>query len=219
VGYKFCPGEIMAGNPKWNQDLKTWQSYFSKWIQSSQPKDILDLAIFLDFRGIYGDLSLIEKLRDFVNRSAEGKSIFFFHMAQPILKIKALPNLPGNLKAASQSDTQVDIKMALIAVTSFIRLYAIREKLLSNNSMERAEELHKKSVIGDSTLEELSETYDFLTYLRIKSQASSISRNEAPGNTIILGQISHIEALTLKKINADISSLQSLLGSVYSRVE
>ncbi|MCP4314360.1 MAG: signal transduction protein, partial [Bacteroidetes bacterium] len=51
VGYKFCPGEIMAGNPRWNQDLSTWQSYFSEWIMNSQPKDILDLTIFLDFRG------------------------------------------------------------------------------------------------------------------------------------------------------------------------
>ncbi len=219
VGYKFCPGEIMAGNPRWNQDLNTWQSYFSTWIRDSQPQDLLDLAIFLDFRGLYGDLSLIDKLRAHVNRSAEGKSIFFFHLAQPILKIKALPNLPGNLKAASQSENQVDIKMALLPVTSFIRLYAVREKLVSNNSIERAEELHKRSVIGASTLEELIDAYDFLTYLRIKNQAYNISRHEAPGNTIRFGQLSHIEALTLKKINTDIASLQTLLGSVYSRTD
>jgi len=217
VGYNYCPGEIMAGNPKWNQDLKTWQSYFSEWIQNSQPQDLLDIAIFLDFRGIYGDLSLIEKLRDHVNRSTEGNSIFFFHMAQPILKVKALPNLPGNLKAASQSDTKVDIKMALLPVTSYIRLYAIREKLESNNSMDRAKELHKRSVISTSTLEDLTAAFDFLTYLRIKSQAYNISRHEAPGNTFRLGQLSQIEALTLKKINTDISSLKTLLSSVYSR--
>ena len=209
----------MAGNPRWNQDLKTWQSYFNEWIHKSQPKDILDLAIFLDFRGIYGDLSLIEKLRDHVNCSAEGKSIFFYHMAQPILKIKALPNLPGNLKAASQSDTQVDIKMALLPVQSFIRLYAIREKLRTNNSMDRAEKLHKMSIISASSLEAISDSVDFLSYLRIKSQAYSISRHEAPGNTLRMGQLSHIEALTLKKIHTDIASLQTILGSVYSRAD
>ncbi|NOR33294.1 MAG: hypothetical protein GQ579_01300 [Bacteroidales bacterium] len=219
VGYKFCSGEIMAGNPRWNQNLNTWQSYFSEWIQNSQPQDMLDLTIFLDFRGIFGDLSLIEKLRDHVNRTAEGKSIFFYHLAQPILKMKAMPNLPGNLKAASQSDTQVDIKLAQIPVTSFIRLYAIREKLVSNNSMERAEKLHKRSIISASTMEALSDSFDFLTYLRIKNQAYNISRHEAPGNTLRLGQLSHIEALTLKKINTDIAGLQTLLGSVYSRTD
>jgi PAS domain S-box-containing protein len=219
VGYKLCPGEIMAGNPRWNQDLNTWKSYFSEWIQSSQSKDILDLAIFLDFRGIYGDLSLIEKLRDHVNRTTEGKSIFFYHLAQPILKIKALPNLPGNLKTASHSDIQLDVKMALLPVTCFIRLYAIREKLVSNNSMERAGKLHKRSIISASTLEALSDSYDFLTYLRIKNQAYSISRHEAPGNILKLEQLSHVEALTLKKINTDIAGLQTLLGSVYSRAD
>jgi len=85
--------------------------------------------------------------------------------------------------------------------------------------MERAGELHKMKIISASTLEELSETFYFLTYLRIKNQAYSISSNEAPGNTFRLGQLSHIEALTLKKINADIASLQSVLGSVYSRAD
>lgn len=219
VGYKFCPGEIMAGNPKWNQNLNTWKAYFSSWISGSQPKDILDLAIFLDFRCIYGDSGLIEKLRDHVNHTAERKSVFFYHLAQPILKMKFMPNLPGNLKAASHSDTQVDVKMALLMVQSFIRLYAIRENLESNNSIERAEELHKMNVISAATLQEFSEPFDFLTYLRIKNQAYSISRNEVPGNTIRLGQLSHIEALTLKKIYTDIASLQSSLGSVYSRAD
>jgi len=219
VGYKLCPGEIMAGNPRWNQDLNTWQSYFTEWIHNSQPKDLLDLAIFLDFRGVYGDLGLIEKLRKHVNSSAEGKSVFFFHLAQPILKIKALPNLPGNLKAASQSDTDLDIKMALLPVTSFIRLFSVREKLVSNNSMDRAEELHKMNIISASSMEAISDSYEFLTFLRIKGQALSISRNEAPGNTLKLGQLSHIEALTLKKINTDITSLQTVLGSIYNRAD
>jgi len=217
VGYKFCPGEVMAGNPRWNQDLSTWQSYFTEWIRNSQPKDLLDLAIFLDFRGIYGDMSLIDSLRDHVNQTADGLSIFFYHLAQPILKIKALPNLPGNPKAASHADTPVDVKMALLPVTSFIRLYAIREKLVANNSMERAETLHLRKIISATTMEEICDSFDFLTHLRIKGQARSISRHEAPGNKLKFGQLSHIEALTLKKINTDITNLQSLLASVYSR--
>ena len=217
VGYKLCPGNIMAGIPQWNQDLTTWQNYFSKWILNSEPNDILEMAIFWDFRGIYGDLSLVDRLRDHVNKTTEGKSLFFYHMAQPILKVKALPNLPGNMKASAHAETEVDLKMALIPVTALIRLYALREKLGLNNSMERAGELKKRGVISDSTLEELSDSFDFLTYLRLKSQAYSLSRHEAPGNTIRLGQLSQIEALTLKKVKTDITGLQTLLSSVYSR--
>ena len=95
----YCPGEIMAGNPKWNQDLKTWQSYFRKWIQDTQPQDILNVAIFFDFRCIYGEDSLIDQLRSHVNRTVESKSLFFHHVAQSIVKMKVSANLPGNLKA------------------------------------------------------------------------------------------------------------------------
>lgn len=80
-------------------------------------------------------------------------------------------------------------------------------------------ELSIPNLTSASSIEEISETFDFLTYLRIKNQANSISRNEVPGNTFRLGQLSHIEALTLKKIHTDIASLQTLLGSVYSRAD
>lgn len=219
VGYKLCPGEIMAGNPEWNQGLKTWKSYFSKWIRNSQPEDLLDLAIFFDFRGIYGEMSLIDKLRDHLYHTAEGNSIFFFHLAQPILKMKALPHLPGNLKADSHADNELDIKMALLPVISFIRLYAVREQLVASNSMDRVDLLRKRNAISASTMEELRESFDFLTFLRIKSQVYSISRHEAPGNTTRLGRLTHVEALTLKKVNTVISTLQTLLGSVYSRAD
>lgn len=219
VGYKLCPGEIMAGNPRYNQDLDTWKSYFSEWFRNSEPKDILDMAIFFDFRGIHGDLTLIDKLRDHVNRTAEGKSLFFFHMAQPILKMKALPGLPSNLKAPSHADTEIHLKKALLPLTSMIRLYAIRENLASNNSLERAEELHKKGILTASALEDLATCLDFLTYLRIKAQSRSISRHEAPGNTLRLEELSALEALTMKKISSDIAGLQALLGTEYSRVD
>jgi len=218
TGYKICPGEIMAGNPKWNQDLKTWQSYFSEWIRNSHPQDVLNVAIFFDFRCIYGEDALIDQLRSHVNLTVENKSLFFHHVAQSIVKMKVSANLPGNLKSKSQSDTQLDIKLSLIPLTSYIRLYAIREKLVSTNSLERAEILHKSKVIDASTLEELTEAYNFLTLLRIKNQAYSMARNEVPGNSLSLGQLSHLEALTLKKIFTDINGIQTRLGSGFGGV-
>ena len=61
-----------------------------------------------------------------------------------------------------------------------------------------------------------AEAYNFLTHLRIKNQAYSIARNEVPGNSISLGQLTHLEALTLKKIFTDISGVQTRLGSGFS---
>ena len=78
VGYKFCRGEIMAGNPKWNQSLDTWKGYFSEWIRNSNPMDIMDAAIFFDFRSIYGESALVQSLRDHVNKAADKKAVFYF---------------------------------------------------------------------------------------------------------------------------------------------
>jgi CBS domain-containing protein len=32
AGYFYCPGDMMATNPRWRQPVATWRSYFAKWI-------------------------------------------------------------------------------------------------------------------------------------------------------------------------------------------
>jgi signal-transduction protein with cAMP-binding, CBS, and nucleotidyltransferase domain len=37
IGYQYCQGEVMAGNPQWCQPISRWEKYFSDWInQKSQ---------------------------------------------------------------------------------------------------------------------------------------------------------------------------------------
>jgi len=220
VGYHNCPGEIMAGNPRWNQDLQTWKGYFINWIQNSDPKDILDAAIFFDFRFIYGERSLVEELRHHVNQISESTSVFFYHMAQSLLRMKPPVNIFGNIvKTDSKSDElNLDIKKILLPVTSYIQLYSIRAKLSETNSSDRAVQLNEKKVIDRSSYEEITQSLYYLTYLRIKSQVTSMARNEAPGNSVNFNQLNRIEVVILKKLFSDIAGLQTRLGSDFGGV-
>ena len=216
IGYQTCPGDIMAGNPKWNQGLHRWKKYFSGWIRDSEPKDILDVAIFFDFRCLYGDESIVESLREHVIRTAQSWSVFFFHMAQSVMKMKPPLNFFGNIKSDSNTDElTLDIKKLLLPVTSYLRLYAIREGLTVTGSMERNQHLQDRKVLDASVFEELEQSFNYLTYLRIKGQSKSITHNEIPGNSISFNQLSRIEIAILKKLIADISNLQTRLGSAF----
>ncbi len=210
VGYRFCPGEIMAGNPKWNQNLETWKDYFSEWLRNSNPADILDAAIFFDFRYILGEISLVKELRDHVNQASGNKSVFYFHMAQSVLKMK--PQVSGS------NANKLDIKKVLLPVTTFIRLYAIREKLLETNSIKRAEMLLDQNVLDQSTFDELLHSFSYLTHLRIKSQVNSIAHNETPDNMVDIKRLNRIEAAVLKKLLSDISGLLTRLSGEFSDI-
>ncbi|MDA3819472.1 MAG: DUF294 nucleotidyltransferase-like domain-containing protein, partial [Candidatus Delongbacteria bacterium] len=40
AGIHYCNGDVMAQNPKWNQPLGMWKSYFSTWVNDSDPKSV-----------------------------------------------------------------------------------------------------------------------------------------------------------------------------------
>jgi PAS domain S-box-containing protein len=210
VGYRKCPGQIMASNPKWNRELDGWKKYFNEWIGTSNPKDILDAAIFFDFRCIYGEIILVDQLRTHVNKTSKGKAVFYYHMARSVIQMK----IPGKA-----DEHHMDMKKMLLPLTSYIRLYAIREKLLVTGTMERAAILHEMGIFDQELYQELNQTFDFITHMRIRSQAESIAHDEVPGNSTDISVLNSIEIMTLKKHLQDIAGLQTRLNSEFSTAE
>lgn len=211
VGYRFCQGKIMAGNPKWNQSLKTWKGYFSQWIRNSTPTDILDAAIFFDFRCAYGDCDLVEALRSHVNQAAENRPVFYYHMAHSVIKMKPQSSAAGHGK--------LDLKLLTLPLSTFIRLYAIREKISENNSLKRARILLERERIDQATYDELTHTLNYITFLRLKGQAYSIARNEAAQNAVDPERLDRLEAVVMKKLLADIAGIQTRLSIEFSGTE
>jgi len=214
IGYRYCKGNVMAGNPKWSQPVEQWKQYFTQWINNSNPQDVLEVAIFFDFRYIYGDQQLVKQLRDHVHIASANKSVFFYHMAQSVLKFKPPLNVFGRIVGRdSVGDAlEVDIKKAMMPVLAFIRLYAIRENLLATNSMERLNALAELKILDSTSYEEMVQAYELMMHLRLKFQVESISQNEEPGNTIDLNRLTRMEAAMLKKTFSQITDLQTKVG-------
>lgn len=218
IGYNYCHGEIMAKNPKWTRPLATWKSYFSQWINNSTPQDILEAAIFFDFRYVHGDRQLLEELRAHVDRISENKPVFFYHMAQSVQKFKPPLNVFGKVtgkatgKDAVEDAVEVDIKRAMMPVLTFARLYAIREQLRVTNSLERLHMLAERKVIDSTDYEELVEAYELMMHLRLKFQVERIMQNEVPGNIIDLNRLTRMEVAMLKRVFSQVADLQLKVG-------
>lgn len=215
VGYRFCEGEIMARNPKWTQPLSIWKNYFRRWINTRDPQSILDASIFFDFRFVYGTKSLIDNLRQDVNNAiVDDQSIFFFHLAQAILKYKPPLSLFGKIIGAKPSSEHIhlDIKKILLPITDFARLYALRNKINETNTLARINQLYRKQFISKTMYDELVLSYNYLMHIRLRSQTAKILQNQAPDNLVNMEKLTHIEIATIKKFFASINNLQTKIN-------
>jgi len=213
VGYNYCKGGIMASNPKWTQSLDAWKKYFSDWVNTSDPQSILEASIFFDFRFVFGRESLISDLRLHVNEVIDKKSVFFYHLAQSIIKYKPSISLFGNLVSSPSDDHgHVDIKKILLPVIGFVRLYSLKNNLQETNTLSRINQLYKKQIINKSIYDELLLSYNFLMHLRFRFQIQSILENNTPDNLLEIRKLTQNELSTVKKIITSIANLQSILN-------
>ena len=214
VGYTYCDGGIMAENPKWTQQLPGWKKYFSSWINDSDPQSILEASIFFDFRHVFGDESLVDELRKHVNELTDNKSVFFYHMAQSVIKYKAPLSLFGKIIDEKHTGGQVnlDIKKVLMPITSFIRLYSLYHKIEETNSLARIRQLYQSDCLDKDMYDELVLSYNYLMQLRFRFQSMSILNNLKPDNMLDINNLTHIEVSTIKKIFGEIGNLQTKLN-------
>ena len=215
AGYDFCKGDVMAKNPKWCQSLSTWKEYFSAWIHAAEPEDLLQSSIFFDFRGAYGDMDLITRLRKYLFDSLVGWAGFFRHLTENALHFKPPIGFFGNLLVESKGEhrNSFDIKSAMTPIVDFARIYALKNRIEETNTQERLHQLYLKKVLSWQEYNELEQAYSFLMQLRFIRQITSvIDENKKPDNYVNPKKLSSIEQTMLKEIFKRIEKIQTKLS-------
>jgi len=210
AGYPLCLGEIMAGNPRWCRPLRTWKAYFSEWLKTAEPKDILGLKIFFDFRPVFGELDLALQLRRHIDEVLAQVPPFLLHYAQYTLQYKAPLSFFGHivLEEGREGLRTFNIKDALMPVVNFARLYAFRHGVADVNTLDRLHSLLDIGELREGLHDEAVKVYDYLMQLRLANQVRAIDRDEAPGNDIDPKELAHIEETLLKQAFAQIANIQ-----------
>ncbi len=207
IGYNYCIGEIMASNKKWCQSISTWKDYFSKWINSPDPQSVLDSSTFFDFRCIYGEGKLINELREHINDIVKDNGLFFYHMANSIIKYKVTADAEA-----------FNLKKVLLPLIGYVRIYGLVHQLQASNTIERIELLFEQKEFSLEHKNELKQIYNYLMQLRLKLQSQAVLNNEAPENTVNFKVLSHIEQNTLKKSHKEIMELQAQLSLTFKHL-
>lgn len=176
VGYMLCKGGKMAGNPLWCQPLNRWKRYFSDWIRSPGPSEILEMSIFFDFRFCYGDSSLADELREYVSSGIRTSDIYFHHVASAWKQFATVTDLRMERKA--------DIKRLIMPLTGIIRLYALRHGVKGFSTTERIIDLYSEDLLDHNMLRNAIKAWKDLTSLRLIRQAECLKGGVEPDNII-----------------------------------
>ncbi len=212
VGFLFCTGGFMAKNPKWNQSLSQWKEDYQSWINMPQPEAVMNFSTFFDCRYLYGDRSLIDELREFLNETLENPSTkFFYLLANNALQYEPpLTFFLKNFRTFSRGEQEVlNIKKAMTPIVDLVRLYALRHRIFKTNTGERLEQLYEMDVFSKDEYHELRQAYYYMMALRLKRQAKDIIRRQGePNNLIEPKSLTKIEQVTLKEIFKVIEKFQ-----------
>ncbi len=220
IGFIFCSGGFMAKNPAWTHSLSHWKRNYDAWMKDSLPETVIKFSTFFDCRYIFGEMSIMEELWDFLDeRLQQPMEKLFFHMAKNALQYQPpLTAFFKNIRTITVGRQEVfDIKKAMTPIVDLVRVYALKHRVFKVNTGERLKALRDKQVFSEAEYEELNQSYYYLMSMRLKKQAIQIIQdNVEPDNYIDLSTLTKIEQVTLREIFKTIEGFQTRIRLEYT---
>ena len=208
-GYVYCPGEMMATNPRWCQPLSTWRRYFDGWIAKPNPEAQMLASVMFDLRPIGGDESLFADLQSETLAKSADNSIFMAHLVSNALKhapplglFNRMPRTPLDLKHSG-----------VVPVVDLGRVYALQGQVTAVNTRTRVATALDSGILSVSGGADLLDAYDMIATTRLRRQARLIRNGDAPENMLPFGALSGLERSHLRDAFIVVKTMQSALGS------
>ncbi|SFR59232.1 DUF294 nucleotidyltransferase-like domain-containing protein [Litoreibacter janthinus] len=213
-GYVYCPGDMMATNPRWRQPVSVWREYFQHWIKSPSKEAQMLASVMFDLRPIGGDAALFEGLQGDTLEAAAANSIFTAHMASNALTHATPLGLLKGLATIRSGEHRHTIDMKLNGVVPVVdlgRMYALQGELDVVNTRARLEAAITAEVISKSGGQDLLDAYDLVAQSRLQHQAGQIRRGTQPDNFLPPAELSAFERSHLRDAFVVIKTMQSAL--------
>ena len=190
---------------RWCKPLTDWQTLFARYIRAPEPQALLDSAIFFDFRGVAGDLSL-RPLEETL-AAARNEKLFLSYMVRAALQFR--PPL-GFFKRIRSDNGKVDLKKGGIGpIVALARAAALCAGSHERPTLARLQAAGASAVLlNDETARMLADIFSFLLHLRLRRQLTARQRGEPLDHEISLAELSTLERRHLQEAFVMIKVIQ-----------
>jgi len=214
-GYVYCPGDMMATNPRWCQPVRVWKSYFEGWIQKPDPEAQMLSSVMFDLRPIGGQKDLYEDLQESTLNAAASNSIFVAHMVSNSLKHHPPLNLLRGLATirSGENKNSLDMKLnGVVPIVDLARIYALQGQITVVNTKARLLEARANGRLSQSGGSDLLDAYDLIAETRLLHQAGLIKLGQKPDNFLQPSELSDFERSHLRDAFVVVKTMQSSIG-------
>lgn len=194
-GYAFCPGNIMAQNPKWRMSLKEWQQVFEKWVVTPEPKALMHASIFFDMRSVFGPLSLFDALQDKVLAQTKDNDIFLAGLTgNSLIESPPLGFFRKFVLERDGSEVKgIDLKHKGNALINDIaRVYALSAGIKEVNTAKRIRALMDANILNRKDALNLADAHEFIAHMRLSNQGYQHTQGLEISNYLLPGHLSSL---------------------------
>lgn len=214
-GYVYCPGDMMATNPRWRQPLRVWRGYFDGWIRKPDPMAQMLASVMFDLRPIGGETALFDGLQAETLASASRNSIFVAHMIANSLKHTPPLGLFRGFATIRSGEHRhtLDLKHnGVVPVVDLARVYALQGRIVPVNTRARLETAAEVGAVSASGGRDLIDAYDLIAETRLEHQAARIRAGDRADNFMAPSTLSDFERSHLRDAFVVVKTMQSALG-------
>lgn len=216
-GFKLCKGDVMGTNPKWRRSLSQWLSYVDSWQSTYDPEDSITMTILLDFRPVWGDKTLADRLWNKIFTVFDDPEKINHMLTSEAMKFSVPITFMGAVRTEKTGPrkNQVNIKSGgLVHMINGIRLFAVNNRISEPSTLGRLDALTRAGVISKKRAELFRASFETLVMLRIRSNLNKVRQNQEPDNHVDMTELSNIESVLLKDALTSVGQMQKL---VYNR--
>jgi CBS domain-containing protein len=221
-GFPWCKGQVMASNPRWCLSLAEWRQQFSHWIERGGARDLLHATVFFDFRAVYGDASLSDELRLWLQQAVTATPRFLHQMAANALQNRPPLGLVRDfvLESRGEHPHTLDLKMnGAVPFVDAARIYALAAGLDHTNTVERLRGAAEVGRLAAADVEAWTRAFSFIQLLRLRQQDLEGTRHL--GNHIDPDKLNELDRRILRESLRQARKLQGKLAldyNLYGRV-
>jgi DNA polymerase-3 subunit epsilon/CBS domain-containing protein len=212
AGVPYCKGGVMAKNPPWRGTLQVWKERIDRWIDRSNPQDLLSVDIFFDLHAVHGVSAFAGSLIGYALDRARGRAGFAKLLMEASGPIESPLNWFGRIRT---TEGRIDLKRAgLFGIVRSVRALAINRHIAAVSTLSRIEAIKAEIGASERDLDALAEAQDVFLDLILRQQLADIEAGRPPGNAVEVRRLSWRERERLRTALQGVEHLGEMTQSL-----
>ncbi len=188
----------------------------SGWIRANSPQALLDATIYFDFRAIYGEEELADRLQEWVLKRVPGENLFLRLMATNATQVEPPIGFIRDFTFDKNPDFPHTIDLKTNGARLFVdaaRILALANGVAATGTAQRLRALAERGKLGRDDIHAVIDGFFFIQQLRLRNQQAGAS--EGAANRIDPDKLNELDRLVLREAFKQAKKLQGRLQLEY----